>query len=393
MVDWTQLPREILESIFDLLDSVGALRFRSVCSAWRNAVSITAHGGQSIQSEFARTNSLLNTLFGFTISRRRIFLLSSSHADHIPHSPSDASNVSSIYAVNCSNPWIIKTEEIQPGIFHILHPFSRTLIDPLPRDFPTFIDLSNVRVCELGLEYVLRYNERPLSGDLGDFYRGKVAYLLRNDGEFLLSAIHVCGKLGIFKSVDLKWTVIEDDLHYPYDDVVAFYEDIYAVNNEGWTVKVDFDSNNDAVLTLVATRVYTGGYKKRLASSMGRDLLMVDVHKSCLPFEEKLHFDVFKLDRHGKTWVKIYSLGDQILCLGDICAFSTSASNLGGGWEGNCICFMDMANHSSTEMDYCFKCHNVRVFNLDNKELKYLCDCPDYCKLFWPPPSWLGSVS
>jgi len=84
-----------------------------------------------------------------------------------------------------------------------------------------------------------------------------------------------------------------------------------------------------------------------------------------------------------KKWVEVRNLGDRVLFLGEDCAFSASASELGVE-NGNCVIFRDdLCGYANAN-----KLENA-VFCLDTDAISPLSDSSGYSK-FWPPPEWAG---
>jgi hypothetical protein len=145
----------------------------------------------------------------------------------------------------------------------------------------------------------------------------------------------------------------------------------------------------------VAKDVHGGrGDMKFLVESEG-ELLLVDVYKSYSVYfdldgevacRDDLKIHVFRLDEKAKKWVKLPSLGDRILFLGNGCSFSTSASDLSVA-KGNCVIFMD--DDCSLVNKICNNASGMYVFDLDQGHVSPLSDYPDYLNLFWPPPEWI----
>ncbi|XP_059653914.1 F-box protein SKIP23 [Cornus florida] len=394
MATWSQLPTELLNLISKHLNSeTDLLRFRSVCSSWRSSLSPETTHPTPSRFPILPNDGISDTSWGFYLSKRTIFRLG------LPQPsgqtlPSDA--------------WLIKLEQDVPHRMHLLNPLSRFEFKPLPTNFPRILDHSKFRVSELGHEYVLQHiNYRPFAnsiGDAGNLYMEKVALHSLVDG-FVLLTIHVSGRLVLFKSGDPKWTVISE-LTSPYDDVILFEGQFYAVDSTGRTVVVDVDSSPS--VSLVANSVF-GGDKKLLVESCG-DLLLVDMYLSlgpeddlgnvegfeglegdefnCYIIERTVRFKVFKFDRDGQRWVELKSLGDQMLFLGDNCTFSVSTSDF-PGCVGNCILFTD---NSLEGGDNVMKTRGMGVFDLERASIEPLADCPGISKLFWPPPEWVSST-
>ncbi|KAI5315166.1 PREDICTED: F-box [Prunus dulcis] len=393
MADWSQLPKELLEEIAKRLESpFYLLRFRSVCCSWRSSVSSRPRRLPG-RFPFLTNHGICDTTLGFHLSQRTVFLMG------LPNFR------------NQTNPdcWLVKIEEDVPGRMHLLNPLSRFQLKPLPESFPKVLDLSKFWVFELGGEYVLHYvHFRPFVngnsfGDAGNLYMEKVVFMFlgSESNDFVLLTIHVSGKLAMFKSEDKRWTIIHD-MPSPYDDVILFKGQFYAVDGTGRTVIVGLHSN----LNVVANPVF-GGDKKFLVESSG-ELLVVDMYLSMAPetdldvddeiiqlqfngclTERTVRFKVFKLDREGKRLVELKSLGDRVLFLGDDCTFSASASEL-SGCKGNCIFFTDNFFYTSGEDEGVFKGRDIGVFDLDDGSIAPLSDYPEYSKLFWPPPDWIA---
>ncbi|XP_062177489.1 F-box protein SKIP23-like isoform X2 [Alnus glutinosa] len=392
MADWSQLPKELLGLIAERLNSpFYQLRFRSVCSSWRSSFSPRPLLRLPGRFPFIQGDGITDSTWGFHLSRRTIFLIRS--PDARSQTPPNSS-------------WLVKVEEIHPSRMRLLNPLSRVQLKPLPTSFPNAMDLTYFNVLELGQEYVLPFGDS--FGDLGNLYMEKVAFMSLGCGEineeFLLLTIHVSGKLAFFKSGDKRWTIIDD--MPSYDDVILFQREFYAVDDTGRTVLLGLSLD----VSLVAESVY-GGDKKFLVESNG-ELLLVDMYLSegyvdvgdgfdidvYEVFDEyvgerTVRFKVFRLDIEGKRWVEVDSLRDQVLFLGDDCAFSASMAelSLSGCIKGNCVLFPDnffymRGEGGSSVSDGVFKGPDICVFDLDNDSIALLGDCPEYSRLFWPPP-------
>ncbi|KAF4350564.1 hypothetical protein F8388_007143 [Cannabis sativa] len=387
MANWSQLPADLLVEIAKRLDSpLYLLRFRSVCSSWRSSVSSRL---RNLLGRFPLPNDgMSNTIRGFNLAKRRIFLIGS---------PGNTNQPSSGH-------WLIKMEESVPGTIRLINPLSRFEIRPLPEDFPKVLDVSRFRVYELSQEYVLHYMHNTTLANLGisvgNLYMEKVVFkfLDSESDKFVLLTIHVSGKLATFKSGDKRWTIIPD-MPSPYDDVILYKGNFYAVDSTGRTVLVGCSLN----VVLVANPVF-GGDKKFLVESRG-ELLMVDMYLSLSPPEEDLvsdedfeqfdaylgektvSFRVHQLDKKEKMWKVVKSLGDQVLFLGDDCTFSASASELSGC--NNCIIFNNYVFYNGGQEDGVFGGRDISVYDVGSGNIVPLANYPEYSKLFWPPPQWI----
>ncbi|XP_059653904.1 F-box protein SKIP23-like [Cornus florida] len=385
MAQWSQLPPELLNLISKRLDSeTDLLRFRSVCSQWRSTLPAQSTHPTPSCFPILPNDDISDTNRGFYLSKRTIFRLGLPEPS-CQTPPSDT--------------WLIKLEQDGRQRMHLLDPLSRFEFKPMPTNFPRILDPSKFRVSELGHEFVLRPFASSI-GDAGNLQMGKVAFHSRVDG-FVLLAMHDSGKLVLFKSGDTKWTVI-GDLTSPYDDVILFEGQFYAVDNMGMTVVFYIDSSPCVSL---AANPFFGGDKKLLVESCG-DLLLVDMYLSLGPedyfgysgvFEgcylierTAVRFEVFKLDREEQMWVELKSLGDQMVFLEDNCTFSASASDF-PGCVRNCIFFTDNFFFSGRAENVMKNC-GISVFNLESGSIVPFARCTGFSKLFWPPPEWVSST-
>nr|XP_043608667.1 F-box protein SKIP23 [Erigeron canadensis] len=386
MADWSQLPRELLDLISKhLLTETDLLRFRSVCTSWRSSIQFLP-----CRFPILPNTGISDTTWGFYLSKRTIFRISL---------PPDSQNHN-----NQNLPWMIKFEKDNPTKGHLMNPLIGSEFISLLPNFPRSLDLINFRVQELGQEYALQnISYRPNANSIGDsisLYMEKVAFCgLGNDGFFVLLTIHVSGKLALLKFGQRKWNII-NDLPSPYDDVIFYNGDFYAVDSTGRTVIVDWEVVS---LTVVAGSVF-GGDKKFLVESDG-GLYMVDKHLSvgpendfdyddenyefyedfdCFMSERTVKLEVYKLDFEGQKWVEVKDLGDRMLFLGDNCGFSASAKEF-PGCKGNCVFFTGQ----NREDDGSMKSKGVGVFDLENGNIGAIPNNSGYSQLFWPPPSWL----
>ncbi|KAJ8765099.1 hypothetical protein K2173_010582 [Erythroxylum novogranatense] len=394
MVEWANLPKDLLEQVSKCLEtSTDLLRLRSVCSSWRSSVGPKPHLSSG-NLRFLPNDGISHTSFGFCLSKRTVFRIG------LPGSNDQGDTVG----------WLVKVEEDAPRK-QLLNPLSRYKMNALPNRFPRVLDLLNLRVCELGKEYVLHllnYNLSPHDG-AGTLYMEKVVMIQSSCGKtFVLLTIHVSGKLAMFTSGDKRWNIMQD-MPSPYDDVIVYKGKFFAVDNIGRTVVVGLNADLD----FVANPVF-GGDKKYLVESEGQ-LLLVDMylsidtgegslstgeefleHLAQYMSERTVKFKVYKLHEETQNWIELKSLGDRVLFLGDDSTFSALASDF-SGCKGNCIFFVDnffysMEEYPIGEDDGELVGRDIGVFNLETGCIGPLSNYPEYSKLFWPPPNWVFST-
>ncbi|XP_048128329.1 F-box protein SKIP23-like [Rhodamnia argentea] len=363
MAEWSQMPEDLLEFIARRLDTqFDVLRFRSVCSSWRSSVAPSPSPSRRGQFPILPSDGISDAAREFRLSRRTIFLLG------VPRSRDET--------FACG--WLVKVKEDVPRSTNLLNPLSRCPFTSLPEDFPRVLDLMNLRVLELGHEYVLQdMGYRPFGND-GHLHMKKVVFLCLDSGnDFALLTIHVSGQLAMFKSGEKRWSIIQD-MPSPYDDVILFKGEFYAVDGTGRTVVVGLDLG----VTLIAQSNWGGG-KKFLVESVG-ELLLVNMY---LRFrrERTVRFKVYKLDREKKEWNEVKDLGDRVLFLGDDCTFSASAADL-RTCKGNRIFIAD-----NREVERALRSPGIGVYDMKSGIIGPLEDDEGCSRLFWPPPDWIAS--
>jgi len=155
-----------------------------------------------------------------------------------------------------------------------------------------------------------------------------------------------------------------------------------VVNKGGRT----FAIGPDYSVQLVAEYLVNGGGDVKFLVESEGELLLVDIyHSHCVGFpgEDGFRLDVFRLDEKAKKWIKLTSLGDRVLFLGNGCSFFASASDL-SVVKGNCVIFIGDAFLPFNSM-LCGMC----IFHMDQRQLYPLSDHPDYFNLLGPPPEWI----
>ncbi|CAJ1958875.1 unnamed protein product [Sphenostylis stenocarpa] len=356
MADWSELPKDLLYVISQRLQSpLYLLHFRSVCSSWRSSGSFS--------SPFLFSHSITLTPT-FSLSHRSLLLLKPPSAE--PH----------------HRPWLVKiSHDPRARTARLFHALSRS--KPKPPRFA--LDLRRFPALDLGHEFRLS----NACSSVDSLYDEKLVLLPADRDRFALLTIHVSGKLALFFRGDSAWTIIPE-MPTPYDDVCAFRDTFYAVDGNGRTVTVGFDG----ALRVVAECVF-GGDKKFLVECDGA-LMMVDLHLSTdyeyleeedigyMGWERTVKFDVFRLEEEVGRWVEVANLGEWVLFLGDDCAFSASAKDLGVE-RGNCVVFRD------DRLGGVRVANGVGVYDLGDGRISPLWECPSFSELFWPPPVWVRS--
>ncbi|KMT01313.1 hypothetical protein BVRB_9g213290 [Beta vulgaris subsp. vulgaris] len=389
---WSDLPPELLDLVATTFDTPSDTRhFRSVCSTWRSAIP------RSLPTFFPPIKFLNSDVHhcDLRLTKHSFFHISLSFDNDAPG-------------------WLIKTEEHNPGVFHLFNPFSRTLIKHLASNLPRKLDLTDFKIRELGYEYVLR---NVTNVDFYNMEHEKVAVTFLNSNhvnDYVILSTHNTGKLLMYQSNVEAWTFLDDytlgyddrsifvnDWSLHYVDVVEFNGTFYAVTNSGRTVAIKVVDSSVKV-TLLKNSII-GGDKKCLVK-LADDLLMVDLYTDTTPGLVKVHgVEIFKLDKEEHKWVLVKSLGEHAIFLSNHSSFAAVGLK---GCKGNCIYFHfknlenkdfgcpEIREGSSDEMDnFAWKSDEVGVFDFENGFFGKLEEYLEDSQLFsWPPPDWITSA-
>ncbi|XP_058185175.1 F-box protein SKIP23-like isoform X2 [Rhododendron vialii] len=398
LVLWSELPRDLLKSIGTRLDNrTDVLRFRSVCSSWRN--SIPPFRKWPLQRFTLPNGHGSLCLTATTVYRLRPI-------DTPPDSPPP-------------KPWLVRVSDSRET--QLLNPLSDVQIKPPCR--PLLVNLSQFRISEIGRSYRVNYVDLADFGILANveqdwaIHFDKVVFLSDTDGDdavvvALQSHHHIIG--GYLAAIRLRedeFMPIAYSRGNEFHDIIHFNGRIFAVDVYGNCYTVDALLN----ISLIAPQLngQVAG-KKNLVESSG-ELIMVERFFNKTWYDEEngvsitevsggnemqSWFRVYKLDEEEHTWVELTNLGDRMLFVGKDCCFSVSGTDFDGfDCRGNCIFFVD---------EYCMlfdeNYHDqydelrvlgemeIGVFNLEDSSVGPLVCFPGYADLFWPPPSWLATV-
>ncbi|GAU12656.1 hypothetical protein TSUD_121480 [Trifolium subterraneum] len=360
--DWSELPKDLLNLILNRLDNeIDLIRFRSICSTWRSSTIPYHDHILPFKVPLLRYNKS-SYCYLFKCSR---FLIKPS-----PQQQQRQQQEQTLV----HRPWLIQIAKKSTGKTKLLNP------DLLPPFYfhSTHLDFIKLSVLHLGTHFIV--DKKLRYGDIYRFPKKIVAVT-----PFILAILFYDDRnlLVLLRCGDERWTEIPD-IPSSIGDICVFKGQLYAVEEcSSRIVKV---APEDLSVQLVAKDVFGGDDTKFLVESEG-ELLLVEVCESCyfyLVNKDALNtIHVFRLDENEKKWVKLSSLGDRILFLGNECSFSASASDLYVA-KGNCVIFMEDAflNSHPCESGMC-------VFHLDQGRVSPLSDYPDYLNLFWPPPKWI----
>ncbi|XP_048334755.2 F-box protein SKIP23 [Ziziphus jujuba] len=270
--------------------------------------------------------------------------------------------------------WFVKIEETESGKVYLRDPLSlsRMTIKNLKifTRFPKVINLFDYRVREIGKEYRLQYvrGESQLLREEVIVFK-KVVLGHNKDGQFVAMALHINGKLLVWKMGEDRWVGIDDGFQY-YKDIAYHKGRFYVVDDTRRIIAVDCSSLE---ITQVAPSAPQDAHRTftYLVKSQDDLYLIYRYGCSCL--------NVFKLDEELGKWDSNGSwLSDWVMFVGDggfSCSFLAAEF---GRRKGNRIYIRDSC-FTSVKTDGKFEYNEA----LSLKRLSL------YSKFFWPPPTWL----
>ncbi|KAJ8774631.1 hypothetical protein K2173_017077 [Erythroxylum novogranatense] len=416
---WAELPKDLLASIANCLNSDDFLRFRGVCKSWRSSVKLCKTPAFPPKLPFPISSD-------DPIHRNRRGFFSLEHSSFYLLEPLEPRPEAPYQAL------LIMVKAKKDGKLCLLNPFEQVRhIGFSPKTLPKDLNLLDYRVTEITRAYSIRFNNRskfpaPRLVNYGaDYwrYRQRQELCALNVNRVVLSStsdvmvgIYNGGTMFYMKDRDRKWTLINEGRGFKYEDVAFFEGKWYGLERSGLVAV--FSSSMDLVYT-ISSPVSDSVGRRYLIESFS-DLFMVHANldppenddesfryfrrydKESLTYvrtdgttHQRLVFFVFKLNLKDKIWEEVQSLEDRSLFLGDNCRFSVTAKE-SAGCIGNHIYYED--HFDVLDMDYSMtglEWREIRVFkkigvcNFWDGVGRPLVCFPSLVDIFWPPPIWL----
>ncbi|KAK9987583.1 hypothetical protein SO802_027822 [Lithocarpus litseifolius] len=334
MADWSQLPNDVLLLIAKRINSRITLScFRAVCSSWRSSVlpikplylTIPTYDPQIADQ--------------FYLSERPTYVIQSIETQGQTYSPEH---------------WIVKIEEDENGINHLVHPLTNSKLRNVA--FDMVLNSFNFGVYEWSKEYVIQYAPKDqaagVSGDNGESMLAirKLAFMSLSPGceDFVLLLVDYPGWfVFLFKSTELQWTRFSTNF-WGYD-VTQFSGKLHAVDRYRTIVTVNPTTSK---VSSVGTYGMVIAANKVCLISFYDALVLVAIHYNLSDADLRsenhivcskpngvlVGFKIFVQDEECLKWVSVENLKEVILFLGTSCTFWNVAFDL-PGCKGNSIVF------------------------------------------------------
>uniref|UniRef100_A0A803L8E1 F-box domain-containing protein n=1 Tax=Chenopodium quinoa TaxID=63459 RepID=A0A803L8E1_CHEQI len=340
---WSDLPSELLSAIARRLETRTDLcKFRAVCSKWR----------RSAPNSLLLHKNLLSPLLPHKISTLTPPLLDKNRSSHM----SSEIPGKSLITVPCSvfllrpsrnlkaSPWLITVEELNPGKFYLRKPLSRINIKYLPENFPKVLQLSDLKVIELGKFCTLRLNNE------------EEKYLNTKGRNF--------------------------------DDILNFNGRVYAIDLRGRLYRTGYDLLS--MLEIVGEPIGLTTDKKKCLVELLGELYVVVYRCQRSGNRSPISFEVYRLQEEEEEWEMVEDICDRILFVTlDGCFFANK--NYFPGCRGNSIVYYKKTFPQYTGATGSF---DIGIFHFDDGRVINvygwpIAPSPRYSEVFWPPPAWL----
>jgi hypothetical protein len=384
-VDWTQLPRELLESIAGKLTIYADyLRFRAVCDSWRSSVLNTPRNlpPQLPWLMLPQVQSNRSHRAFVDLSTRKLhnleLLEATSHSKR---------------CCGSSHGWLIVLDE-SPAVL-LLNPLTRASLHlPTLSAFPNVVSFN---YAEVGKEYALR-------GVSGEIYRRSLREMrdsfikkvvlssapLKNKNFIALAILNHSNILVYCKNGDQSWSFVHVARFF-CEDVIYYNDLFYAVDKNGAIAVCDVNGASPTV-SVIRPPLQLGGDMQYLVNSGDDELLLVtryvdlqyDETDPYVPseFYKTVGFEVFRMNWSEPRWERVTSLGDRMFFIGENMSISFLAYDF-RGCLGNCIYFTDDCEF----YDGAFGDYDLGIFKLWDGSIEPL---PCYqrnphSQTHWPP--------
>ncbi|KAJ4821604.1 F-box SKIP23-like protein (DUF295) [Rhynchospora pubera] len=309
--DWSGLAPELLQTIARKLPDISDfVKFRAVCATWRSSAPVSDPPPQLpwfLQQPFEDESD--DHLSFYSLFSGKLHTISSR-------------NSSGNELIGPAHDYIVLYDWTSHQI-SLLNPLTDTKV-VLP-----FLDIAPPRL-------LLQVGPDPI-------HRGECVALTDN-----LSI------LALFKPAENEWVVIKEPSFLGRN---AYYNGMYFIHDHFGVTKV-VDTVNRKVLHVIPPspessikEVYNSAWGEKYLVQSAGDILQVCLHDFELHPVTDCQFHICKLEglsseNGGKPhWVKVSSIGDQILFLDDNNGFSLSCRDF-SGFRGNSIYFIKwQANH------------------------------------------------
>jgi hypothetical protein len=364
-VDWTQLPRELLQSISKKLTLYSDyVRFRAVCPQWRSSVQ---RFPRHLPPQFPWL--MLPLSKSQLQSHRSFYDVSTNKTHHLELPEACHSQV----RVDSSNGWLVIIDSSSAIL--LLNPLTLAKFNLPPlSSFPNVVSLNFSKVSK-EYEYTIREASgkiyRLKLGEMRNFFIKKIVLSscsVDKDNFIAVAIVNETGELAYCKNGHQYWTSM-GYVGLACCDVTYFKEKFYAVDAAGSVVVCDVSGESPSVSVIRMRFSSTIGYvchKVYLVNSGDELLAVVRQLDHQLPqqgpfmfYLRTVYFVVYRMNWSKQRWSSVEDLGDRVLFVRESSSVSLSAADVQrcsrlspNECFKNCIYFTDDSRVSSYDGDF-----------------------------------------
>ncbi|KAL6615768.1 hypothetical protein ACP70R_038038 [Stipagrostis hirtigluma subsp. patula] len=425
-MDWTGLPEDLLIEFAVRLTVVDWLRFRAVCTAWRQATDTASGSGRRPKREppwlmlpGSGADPTTATFFSFLDGRRRTT------------GPLPEPAIQSRIWIGSAYGWLVTADA--ECTLHLLNPVTGAQL-PLPpittmghhellprtesNDAARFLfhERSFMAVHGHGVLYAREHYEITMDKMPLCFLRKAVPLCDPSSGKYFVMMIHGPHyKLAFARQGDAKWVTLPS--LYLFEDIIPYRGQFYAVTQCGTVLIWEPDGTTFKSRIIVPGLIEDEDYiyfKQYLAESLDGDLVLTwRKYQSCINYEEEpdnsaseseddsqddnteycpepdptVRFQVFVLHEgcHGNEWKELHSLGGAALFIGYNSAVFLSTDGI-PGLPPDCIYFTDDLISNAWRRKE--EPRDMGVFDMKDKKIIPMPSVAQDSKN-WPPHVWV----
>ncbi|KAK4404758.1 hypothetical protein Sango_0844400 [Sesamum angolense] len=307
MADWSKLPYDIIHKVATYLMAVeDFLAFSAVCRSWRS-VYVAKQWHQSPQVPWLMLSGIENDSFRSFISlyRNKVY----------------NSELPEVHGRRCwgsSSGWLVTVGNDLDIRLH--NPFTRVSVNLPPK--------SSLRI---HFGEILGWYEIIEKA----FVFKKPCTSHANEEDLLVMIIYgPLKQLAFCRPGYSSWRTVKDISHTGYIDVTHVKDQIFALCGLGYLVVIDIDSlavtdiNGPQAPEHVALSLPLWHWEHLILVESSGDLWMVYQNHTSIRRRssvESIEFYVYTFDFSKKRWIRLSSLGDHAIFVGDNCSMSIRA--------------------------------------------------------------------
>lgn len=363
--DWANLQARVLGLILNKLEWVDQIWFGAVCKNWLSVVKLNHQNQHHVLPMLMIPKANL-CLYGISSKTTYEFQLPIPYYDN---------------CCGCSHGWIATINRKYHAHFGM--DIVITMVNSFKSVSP--ITLPPLRTCR-DLHYqVQQLPKVTLSADP-----------ITSPNDYVVAVIYSKRNLSILKAGQTSWTSI-GKFNFYFMDVIFYKDVVYGLTDlkDVLSLNLSYFDDPDSVKTIrspIPDIQFHKDLKCYLVKSLEGDLWLVRKLLNDCNHNGMIKFEVYKLEfnvgrKKIKQLVKLESLGDNVLFVGDCDSISASASSFSGSLKQDSIYYINKVKRYTPFHEFC-EPYNVEIFNV--KDGSFCHQDPEYSFVkHMPAPFWI----